>query len=185
MTDHSDIDHTGLTGVGGSSTGLPVFVLPTGSRADGTGTSGTAGTAYAFPVILPASIRLRSLWIEVQTSAAGSLQWGLFDYSSNAAACTKKAGGSAASGGTGWREIAATGAPVVVGAGNYMLIIKQPDSTQPTLFRVAANNTLPFAKSQGSYVWDDTPDLTSGWTDTTTIFNCGIEGDLTSSNGRW
>lgn len=186
MTDHSDIDHSGLTGVGGTVTGKSLVIVPVGLNLENvTSTNATGDRAGAAPVIIPGSMSLRSLWIRIGTSAAGSIEWGLFDYSASASAATKLAGGSAAPGGTGWREIAATGSPVTVAAGNYMLVVENP-ATNPSTIGVGSVGTAPgFWKAWSTYTWDDTPDFTSvSWADSAIMYMCYLEGDMNGTN-RW
>lgn len=184
MADHADIDHTGLTGVGGAAgTGLVLIAAPVGLDFTQTGGGGTAGTGYMIPISIPGSMRLRKLRLKVQSGAAGTVEWGLFDYSSSATACTKLAGGSGAVA-TNWSDIAATGAPVVVPPGNYILIVKLPAATAPSLTTCSIGTSANCMKSQAAYAWDDTPDVTSGWTDTTATFVMHLEGDIDGST-QW
>lgn len=191
MTDHSDIDHSGLTGVGGSFSGRPIVIVPEGCAIASLvtmspTTNATADVGRAAPVIISAAMKLRSLWINVGTAAAGSIQWGLFDLGSTLTGATKVAGGSAAPGGTGWREIAASGAPVDVPAGAYMLIVENP-ATNPSTIRCYGTDSAPgFFKAWTTYTWDDTPDLTSGsWSDSSIMYATYLEGDLNGSGTRW
>jgi len=184
MVQHSDIDHTGIPGTGsGGIAGNTIIAQPPGQDVTQTGAGGTAGTAYMMPVNIPGAMLLRKLRVKVQSGAAGSVQWGLFDYHTDATSCTKLAGGSAAVA-TNWSDIAATGAPVSVGAGNYMLIIHLPAATAPSLVVGAGGTGGNMVKSQASYAWDDTPTLVSGWSDTTAVFVLFLEGDIDGSN-QW
>jgi hypothetical protein len=190
MTDHSDIDHSGVAGVGGSFSGLPIVIVPQGcaiawTHASTPTSNATADTARAAPMLIPAAMKLRSLWIQIGTSAAGSIEWGLFDLNSTLTAATKVAGGSAAPGGTGWREIAASGAPVDVAAGAFMLIVENPATNPSTITTFSANAAPGFLKTQATYTWDNTPDLTSGWSDSSVMYACYIEGDVNGSATRW
>ena len=171
---------------GGSFTGYLVTRVPEGVDVTSTGTIGTADDALAFPVILPGPMRVRALWVAVSSSGTGSLQWGLFDYSSSATAATKVAGGTAATGGTGYRALAATSAPVDVAAGAYMLIIKWPAANIPTLNRsVLGISGIPWNKKIASYTWTDTPNLTTGWSDATGLIDCFLQGDIDGSGTSW
>jgi hypothetical protein len=190
-TEHDTWDHTGLTGVGGSATGFPIVIVPQGCAiasmiAASPTTNATADVARAVPVYIPAAMKLRSLWIEIGTSAAGSIEWGLFDLGTTLTAATKVAGGSAAPGGTGWREITATGAPDDVAAGAYMLIVENPATNPSTIRCYSANSAPGFFKAFTTYTWDDTPDLTSGsWSDSSIMYAVYLEGDMNASATRW
>ena len=117
-------------------------------------------------------------------AATGTYEWGLFDYSSSATACTKLAGGSGALNSTGWLAIAASGAPVTISAGNYMLIVKTASANQGTPQLATGGAAGAGYKAQSSYVWDDTPDLTTGWTDTSGPMLVRLKGDLISGT-QW
>jgi hypothetical protein len=168
---------------GTSFTGNVIIAAPIGLDFTQTGSGGTAGTGYMMPISIPGSMQLRKLRVKVQSGAAGTVEWGLFDYSSNAAACTKLAGGSGAIA-TNWADIAATSAPVAITAGNYILIIKLPAATAPSLVTCSMGTSANLMKSQASYAWDDTPDLTTGWTDSAATFVMHLEGDIDGSN-QW
>lgn len=174
---------------GASSIGLPLVVTPPPYFGLPTaGTNSTANQAFAYPVFVPAPMKLRGLYIAVSTSAAGAIQWGLFDYSASLSAATKLAGGSAAPGGTGYRSIGATSAPVDIAPGSYMLVIKQPAATPPTLRTMIAPSpvTVPWNQSWTSYTWDDTPDFTSAsWVAVASILMVYLEGDMDGSGTRW
>ena len=182
---------TDLTAGGVSFSGYPIVIVPQGCAIawthSATPTSNATGDiARAAPVLIPSAMKLRSMWIAVGTSAAGSIEWGLFDLGSTLTAATKVAGGSAAPGGTGWREIAATGAPVSVAAGAYMLIVENPATNPSTIHTYSANAAPGFFKAWSTYTWDDTPDLTSGsWSDSSIMYAAYLEGDMNASNTRW
>jgi hypothetical protein len=169
--------------------GQPVAIgLPYPGGLPTAGTNNTADLAWALPVIVPGTMLVRGLSIDISTSAAGSIQWGLFDYSASITAATKLAGGSAAPGGTGYRSIAATSAPVTVAPGAYMLVVKQPASTVPTIRCITAAGaaTVPWNQVWTSYTWDDTPDFSSAsWVLNATIPVLYLEGDLDGSGNRW
>jgi hypothetical protein len=171
----------------GAFIGQPIIVRPMGIGNTNSSTNGTAQIARACPIVIPGLMHVRSLWMDVSASAAGTVNWGVFDYSSNAASCTSLVEGSGTSGGTGWREIAATSAPVTVNPGAYMLIVMLPASTPPTLNTVAlANSPSHWFKSFATYTWTSTPDLTSGsWSSSTLYFSVLLEGDMTSGATRW
>jgi hypothetical protein len=188
-TAHAAIDHTGLTGVGGGLVGQPVALTPTYPPvALGTSTNASGGFGWATPIIVPAPMKVRGMSIEITSAGAGNIEWGLFDYSASATAATKVAGGSAAPGGTGWRSIAATAAPVDVAAGAYILIWQNP-STNPSTVRTLVTSSgvaMPWNQIWTAYTWDDTPDLTSAsWVANSTMAAVYLEGDLNASSNRW
>lgn len=166
------------------ATGNVLRVIAPGADITSTSTGGSANSGYAMPFSIPGPMLLRACRFRVQTGGSGTVQWGLFDYSATPAACTKLAGASAALNSTGWVDIAATGAPVSVSSGNYMLIIHLPSSNAPALSTVNNGTTAGLLKSQSSYVWDDTPDITSGWTASTSQFSIMLIGDANGSN-QW
>lgn len=170
-------------GAGTTITGDVLVAAPDGLDFTQTGAGGTAGTAYMIPISILGSMRLRKLRLKVQSGAAGTVQWGLFDFSANAASCTKLAGGSAAVA-TNWADIAATGAPVTIPAGNYILIVHLPAATAPSLVTCSIGTSANLMKSQASYAWDDTPNITSGWTDSAATFVLHLEGDIDGST-QW
>lgn len=190
MVQHSDIDHTGLPGVGGGGgvAGHPVAVppvMPLGAPTNAVNSG--ADTAFACPLVVPGDMYVTGLVIHIGTSAAGQIQWGLFDYATNAAAATKVAGGSAAPGGTGDRLIAATSAPVSVVAGAYMLIIKQPSANVPSIsVQLSAGSVAYWNQVWTSYTWDDTPDLTSAsWVTNGNIVRCALIGNMNAGGSAW
>ena len=185
---------TGLATAGGSFSGYPIVILPIGMALGWTDSgatitlsaNNTADMARAAPVLIPSAMKLRSLWIQVQSNGTGAVQWGLFDCGSTLTAATKVAGGSAAPGGTGWREIAATSAPVDVAAGQYMLIIENPAANASNLYTYSVNAAPGFVKGWGTYTWDDTPDLTSGtWASSSIFYTSYLQGDLNASGTEW
>jgi len=165
---------------GQQSVAPPLFMTPSAAS-----TGGTAGRAYAMALSMAGKMKIRNLTIRVNTSAAGTVQWGLFDTSSNAASATKVAGGSAALGSTGWQTIAASSAPVSVAAGSYILIIHLPSSNQPSLFFDSGAGSPGYCKIQNSYTWTDTPNFTSGWSSEQVVFACYLRGDMDASNNQW
>lgn len=170
---------------GAAFAGQPVAIVPVGSNLSRVATVATADTSRACPVIIPATMLVRALMVDVSVSAAGSVQWGLFDYSADETAATQLVAGSGATGGTNWREIPATSAPVSVDPGAYMLIVKLPASSPPTLHTYATAAAAGFYKFQNSYTWTATPNLASGWSDSSSIINCYLEGDIDASGTRW
>jgi hypothetical protein len=175
----------GGSGLVGQPIAIPPLYPPV---AMGTNTNSTTSLGWATPIIVPAAMKVRGMSIEVTSAGAGSIQWGLFDYSANPAAATKIAGGSAAPGGTGWRSIAATSAPVDVAAGSYMLVWQMPSSNASTIRALTTSSSVPIPWNQlwTAYTWDDTPDFTSAsWVANATIASIYLEGDLDASNNRW
>jgi hypothetical protein len=170
---------------GGALTGNQIVAIPFGTDHSATTNGGAAGTGYALPILIASSMKLRAFWQRVQAGGSGTVQWGLFDYSSDVTAATKLAGGSGALSSTGWQSIAATSAPVAISPGCYILVILFPSSNAPS-FYYNTGNTAGFGKQFNSYTWDDTPDLTAvGWVDTTGAYSCYLEGDMDGSAHRW
>jgi hypothetical protein len=164
----------------GTFTGYPPLVVPHGINLDAAGTLGTASRADAIPVIVPGIMLLRGLLVRYSANGTGTVQWGLFDYSASQTAATKLAGGTGtlnAGGGAG--KLAATGAPVTITPGAYLIIFLQPSANQPTVRTGATSAGVGF-KTQASYTWDDTPDLTAGWSDTSAPLVCALYGDIAS-----
>lgn len=150
---------------GSAVTGNTLFATPPGFQLVATGTSAlVASAAYMGPIVVPAPMFVRNFTAQVSTAGSGTHQWGLFDYSSTPSSCSKLAGGSGALNSTGEVSIAASGAPVSINAGTYMLIVHAPAANAATIRSVTSTvATKMNQQSQTSYVWDDTPDLTSGW----------------------
>lgn len=174
---------TDLAAAGGSAiTGYVVRASYIGmSVSTASNAAPTASAAYSFPIEVPGTMSIRSLIAHMQAAASGTYQWGLFNYASSASSATKLAGGSGTLNSTGWVSIAATSAPVSITAGNYMLILHAPAANVGSIYRGHA--TIPTAgsgliKSQAAYVWDDTPDLTTGWSDSGNSFSLIVVGDL-------
>jgi hypothetical protein len=180
---------SGGAGGGSGATGNVLIAMPFGvSLEDTSTTENTADRAYLMPITIPGAMKVRELLVRTTTGAAGTNEWGLFDYSSNSAACTKLAGGSGALNSTGWVSIAATSAPVDIDAGNYLLIFHLAASTQPTVRRATSGGASgPWVKFANTYTWDDTPDVTPGgavWTEMNQPIHCMLVGDLDGSN-QW
>ncbi len=186
-TGHDALDHTGLTGVGGgSSLGgrsllVPVLNMNMGSTATANLQS---AVAYAWPVAVAGPMQLDKLGMHVTTGNAGTVEWGLFDCSSDPTACTKVAGGSGALSSTGYQTIAATGAPVSLSAGAYVLIVRAPTSGGPVIRRSDLGITMPSMKFQVSYTWDDTPNIESGWTTDSVVVHAWLHG-RTDAGSTW
>jgi hypothetical protein len=170
---------------------FPIALTPPGCAIAWAGTNSAAPTnatadiGRAAPIIVPGYMRVRSMWIHVSTNGSGSVEWGLFDCSTTLTAATKVAGGSAAPGGTGWREITATGAPVAINSGTYILIVENPAANASTISTYTTAASMGIFQAKATYTWDDTPDLTSGWSDSSLFWLCYIEGDLDTSSTRW
>jgi len=150
---------------GTTTTGNALFAVPPGFSLVATGTSAlVASTGYMGPIIVPAPMLVRNFVAQVSSAGSGTHQWGLFDFSASATAATKLAGGTGALNSTGEVVIAASGAPVSINAGFYVLIVLAPAANAATVRIVTSTvATKMNQQSQASYAWDDTPDLTSGW----------------------
>jgi hypothetical protein len=146
-------------------------------------TTPAASGAYLHPIQINSLMRLRSLDVHMQAASSGTWQWGLFDISSSSTSATKLAGGSGTLNGTGIQTIAASGAPVTIQPGGYFLIVHAPAANQGSVYRVVTIATV-LAKSQASYAWDDTPDITTGWGTTTNFYQWFLHGDVDGSN-QW
>lgn len=166
----------------GAGTGSTLIAKPAsmGVIVATNNTTPAASAAYAQPILIPTTMYLERLVAHMQAASSGTWQWGLFDYTSNPASCTKLAGGSGTLNGTGLQGIAATSAPVTINPGGYMLILQAPAANQGSMYRNSTVSSL-MAKSQASYTWDDTPDMTTGWSNTTNPYQFYLEGDLTGS----
>lgn len=186
-TAHDVHDHTGVPGVGGgggaAAVGMQAFAPPLGFNHSGNTNSAPAGVAYLHFIPVTAPMKIRALGIHVTGTNSGTVQWGLFDSSSDATAATKVAGGSGTAGSTGWVKLAADSAPVSLDPGLYVLIIHFPAVNSPTARFQSGSTTV--GRSQSSYTWDDTPDLTTGWTDNPAIWLVALVGDLDGSNNQW
>ena len=167
----------------GGAVGNTLNVYPPGFSVSPGSTLSLASLAQAMPIVIPAPMLVRGIMARVTTGAAGTNQWGLFQYDSSPASATKLAGGTGALGSTGWVGIAAASAPVSVAAGAYMLVFHYASASQPTIGRTTLTASS-LSKEQGSYVWDDTPNFTSGWSDSGSAVSIYLEGDLDASN-QW
>lgn len=181
---------TGGGGGGGGNVGNVLSVVPdaVNLHTSSGNFAPAADTAWAMPVHVPAPMYVRGLVFNVATGGSGSLEWGVFDFSASVTAATKLAGGSAAPGGTGWRTIAATGAPDLIDGGDYMLIWKQPSANGSTLvYSTPTTASRPAViKVFATYTWDDTPDLTNaGWVlDSGGVYQVYLRGDLNATT-QW
>lgn len=167
MVDHADLDHTGLPGIGsggGAVEGQAIYAFPVGFGVVASTTSAlVASAAYLAPIKVTAPMQLTAAVFLVSGAGSGTHQWGLFDCSADATACTKLAGGSGALNATGEVVIAATGAPVSVPAGDYLFIIHAPAANVATLRVLTPTVSAKFQQSQTAYAWDDTPNVVAGW----------------------
>jgi hypothetical protein len=166
---------------GAASTGHVVITYGPDFSLSSGDTINTTSLGIAYPMWVPGPMRIRAATFRVTVTGSGTHEWGLFDYSSNAAACTKLAGGSGALGSTGWTDIAASGAPVTIAAGAYMFIFKFPAANAATIGSNASGVANRTVKSISAYTWDDTPDLTTSWADFTEIPTMYLRGDLNAS----
>lgn len=161
--------------------GSVIHALATGVAINsGSQAAATASQAQASTIVIPHRMLVESLVQRVATGGSGTCQWGLFDPATPTAA-TKLAGGSGALNATGWQAIAASGAPVTVEAGCYILIFHWPSANRPNLMYTDYVAAFSFSQFQNSYVWDDTPDLTTGWTEDSVVWNGLLKGRLTAS----
>jgi uncharacterized protein (DUF2141 family) len=170
-------------------TGFVLQAFPFGF-SPGVGDTGgsTVNDAWANPYQIPGVMYVRSLRIKCTASAAGTVQWGLFDYSTSATAATKVVGGAAALGSTGWVDIDATSAPVRVEPGNYLMVLKLPAANSPTIAFALYTGTIGpgAARRYPSYTWDDTPDFTSGsWAANPYAIKAVLVGDMDASGQEW
>jgi hypothetical protein len=138
---------------------------------------------YLWPCEILAPMLVDELGFIVTTGAAGTVQWGLFDYSSDPTSATLLASGSGALSSTDYQTIAATSAPVTVQPGAYMLMLHSPASAQPQCQRIAIGATIPFQK-YGTPGWSTTPNFTTGWTSDSYAFRWFLHGRL-SSGAAW
>ena len=175
---------TGLTNYieENSTSGYPLIVLPNGVNLASTGIGSDAGVGFAIPINVPSLMLVDKLGFIITTAGSGTAEWGLFDFSASASAATKLAGGSGTLNATGYQTIAATGAPVTVTPGGYALVVLMPAANHPSVRRteIAGSIAVPCAKFQAAYVWDDTPDFTSGWTTDSVVYNVVLHGRLAS-----
>lgn len=144
----------------------------------------TASAGVIMPMVVHGEMRLRSAVFHMQAAASGTYQWGLFDGSASLTAATKLAGASGALNATGWVALAASGAPITIPAGQYFFIFLIPAANQGNMYRVVSSAS-DLVKSQGSYAWDDTPDLTTGWTNTANQWSVYLLGDMDAASTQW
>lgn len=172
------------SGGGGGTTviGNVLMALPAGVQLTSTGTQtpGTSPDAYLMPLVIPAPMLVDSLGFLVTATGAGVVEWGLFDFSVTPTAATKLAGGSGALGSTGLVKLTAASNPVSVGPGAYALIVKFATSGNPSVRRtvVASSVTVAPMKFQTGYTWDDTPDVSAGWTSDAVVLNVILYGRI-------
>lgn len=166
-----------------SFSGYVPFAAGAGYQPDPGSTVAPTSQGKAVPLTLAGPMKLRGLVVEVSAAASGTVQWGLFDPSSNAASATKVAGGSGALNSTGAVMIPATSAPVSIAAGAYILVIAFPATNVPTVLRRnLITSIVPWNRVWTSYTWTDNPDFTSAsWAASTSPINMYLKGDLDSS----
>jgi hypothetical protein len=164
-----------------ASTGFVLSVTNPGVNLATTDISASGNVGYLVPMILSSPMLIASLGFQITTGASGTVQWGLFNFTANAAAATQLATGSGTLTSTGYQTVAATSAPVLVNPGGYALIVYAPTTNYPSWRRSLANsNTVPMCKFQSPYTWTTTPDLTTGWTTDSVIQNFILHGKLAS-----
>lgn len=177
----------------GSVPGYQVLAAPAGFTMDANNPETTpTSRTFALPLTLVSPMYVASLVMRVQTAATGIVRWGLFSYiaggatpTASPAAAVQVVGGSAALSATGVREIAADSAPVLVPAGNYMLLIRFPDTNVPSVFRqnTANYNTAPgmAQRKKDGIAWGGAIDLTTGWADDQAVLWAYLRGRLNAT----
>ncbi|HYI66330.1 MAG TPA: hypothetical protein VEW95_05365 [Candidatus Limnocylindrales bacterium] len=168
-----------IVAAGSGVPGTSLVVYPAIPMAlNSTATEGGVNAGLLVPIVIPAPMRIVALRVHTGTSAVGTNEWGLFDYSVDPTACVKVAGGSGAlnGGNPSWSSIAAVGAPVVVPAGTYALILKLAPTNTPTI-RITATTSGTGVKRIGTYTWDNTPDLTTTWADSANLPHMYLRGE--------
>jgi hypothetical protein len=178
---------------GGSAAGLAPYAVIPGMHYLNTSSFGLANRAQMCHIAVPSAMKLRGLRVWVGSTGSGTHEWGLFDASASATAATKVAGGSGALGSSGAQVISATGAPVDIDPGSYILVWKWPSANAASIFYTdmtsggANNNNVVFGRRfDPTYTWDDTPDLTAGgWTDDGAVFQFILVGDMDGSGNQW
>ena len=184
---YSKDDAGAETALGGGGAGADAFFTPAifsvGYSPETTGTNNFVGdAAYLQFVYLPHQIKLRNFGFRMSAAASGTFTVGLFDYATDATACTLVADASGALNSTGRVVIAATGAPVTVPAGNYALIVKAPATNAGTGYRTDMAVDHKLSATATGYTWDTTPDLTTGWTASQFVRAFWLEGDLNATS---
>lgn len=177
---------TGPPGVPGlSNVGFALLVPFPGINWITASNSADNGFAILCYVTVPSPMYLHSLGVDVNTGNSGTVQWGIFDYTRSATAATKIAGGTGTLG-TGYGNINAAGGPILILPGSYVVIYLCAAANTPTINKSNLDfATIPFQKSQGAYVWTDTPDLTTGWSNDGTLYNLALHGQLTPFSGKY
>lgn len=187
VTDNGDgtLDLAAAGGGSSFSGYVPLGLAPGYASVPG-GTATPTGQGKAVPIMLPGPMKCRGLVIETSATGTGTVQWGLFNASSNPAAATKVAGGSGTLSATGATMIAASSPPVAVAAGAYILVALFPATNCPGVNRATATTSPPWNRVWTSYTWSDTPDLTSGsWAASNTVLNWYLKGDVDASSYGW
>lgn len=183
--DSAEADGVRWVAPSAGSAGLSLMVMAQGAHpASTSGRLPDQDQAFVTPFNLPGPMLLDKIGWHVTTGSAGTIQWGLFDCSSDPTACTKVAGGSGSLASTGYQTIAADSAPVSLSPGGYVLIWEAQSASRPTLRQTVQNITLPLMKFAASYTWDDTPNIESGWTTDSFVINLWLHG-RTDSGTTW
>lgn len=185
-----------LSGSGSSSGSVPghqVVAVPAGFKIDATNPETTpTSRTFALPIVLLSPMYVASLVMRASSGATGIVKWGLFSYSATAAtpsaspaAAVQVVGGSGALSSSGVREIAADSAPVLIPAGNYMLLIRFPDANVPSVYRAntGGSNTAPGInqRKKDGVAWGGAIDLTTGWADDIAVLWAYVRGQLNAS----
>lgn len=157
--------------------GVSLRVMPDGTDVTVSTAQSSGNAAFLLPINLPNKLNLYGLGFQVTSSGSGTVQWGLFDYSTDPTNCTLLAGGSGALNATGYQIIPASGQPVLIQPGAYAIIVLMPSSGYPTVLRTNSNEgVISFQKYYVGYSWTNTPNLTSGWTADTVFLNLILHG---------
>lgn len=175
-------------GGGGGGIGLITVVPMQGGNVDTSGPTSYAGgadEARMFAVQLAAPMWVQALQVKAVGAASGTHEWGLFDASADATAAVKMAGGSGAIAGGDWNDIPATGAPVLVPAGAYILVFKWPNANRATIYYHENGPSAKCSKQITTWTWDDTPDLVTTWATSPSVFNMQLVGDMDASGSGW
>lgn len=177
----------------GAVPGYQVAAVPAGFTLDATNPETTpTSRTFALPLTLVSPMYVASLVLRASTGATGVVRWGLFSYTANSAtptaspaAAVQVVGGSAALSASGVREIAADGAPALVPAGNYMLMIRFPDANVPSVYRqnTGGTNSAPgiTQRKKDGVAWGGTIDLTTGWADDIAVLWTYLHGRLNAT----
>lgn len=173
-----DATHSGSPHV----TGHQIIAAPMGFSGPvaTNNTTPAVNAAYLTPIYIGSPMYVHSVYTHMQAASSGTWTGGLFDFTASVTAATKLVAFSGTLNGTGLQAIAATGAPVLVQPGGYALIMLAPAANSGSMYRSQTVSSL-LARSQASYAWDDTPDLSTGWANTTNFYQWFLVGDLSGS----